>query len=365
MSGSRVQRVVDRPGRRPALPRQPRHTYAAVLRCGLPTGVVHPASELIPPEAGSRTAHRPISARFEPAPDLRGVHHWFARATPSGLARRARTVWQSQHDPALSGLLPPYPGVPRVRLPSASIRPLRRPNGQGISPPHDNAPLHGAPPPSGRPRTPAGWGRTRPGPAGPPPGAAAVCTAPAAARAPRCWSYWVIGDRDLRDLVLLIAVDHPQIAWRRPGPGRSSQRPVGNRSRWSSGSVHARCDPRRPALLTPRPLRPTPRRCFSGAGGVCPDRHPARAGIEELPELRDSRCSTRASFAAQPSFNAGQRGDLPGLLADHDDQLLARHLLRLGHPKIALRPGRHLRDRHANIEGSDSTSRAAVTPRAK
>lgn len=41
-----------------------------------------------------RTASRPISARLEPVPRLRGVNHWFAFAVPSGLASRTRAIWQ-------------------------------------------------------------------------------------------------------------------------------------------------------------------------------------------------------------------------------------------------------------------------------
>jgi hypothetical protein len=73
----------------------------------------NPASELTRASApGSRTAHRPVSTRFEPALRLRGVNHWFACATPSDLASRTHTVWQYQHVPALSGLLPPSPASP-------------------------------------------------------------------------------------------------------------------------------------------------------------------------------------------------------------------------------------------------------------
>jgi len=94
----------------------------------------------------SRAAHRPRSTRFEPAPPLRDFNHWFASATPSGLARRTRTVWQYRSVPALSGLLPALPGDPRIRLPSASIRPLRRPNGRGLPPPLEDVTLRCAPP---------------------------------------------------------------------------------------------------------------------------------------------------------------------------------------------------------------------------
>jgi hypothetical protein len=62
------------------------------------------------------TAHRPISARLEPASRLRSVQHWFAHAAPSDLARQARAVWQCQHVPPSSGPLATLPGVPRLRL---------------------------------------------------------------------------------------------------------------------------------------------------------------------------------------------------------------------------------------------------------
>ena len=82
----------------------------------------------------SRAAHRPISTRFEPASLLRGFNHWFTRVTPSDLACRTRTVWQYQHVPALSGLLPTLPGVPRIRLPPASPGRCDDPAGRSLTP---------------------------------------------------------------------------------------------------------------------------------------------------------------------------------------------------------------------------------------
>ena len=71
---------------------------------------------------------------------LRGYgasEHWFACAAPSDLARRARTVWQYQHGSPSRGRLPPITVVPGDRLPRRFIRPLRRPNRDGLSPPLD------------------------------------------------------------------------------------------------------------------------------------------------------------------------------------------------------------------------------------
>jgi hypothetical protein len=45
-----------------------------------------------PEDGGLRAAYRPVSTRFEPALCLRSFNHWFALATPSDLARQARTV---------------------------------------------------------------------------------------------------------------------------------------------------------------------------------------------------------------------------------------------------------------------------------
>ena len=81
---------------------------------------INPASELpAAPRRRSCTATRPISARFEPV-ELTGRYSTGSSRTPSRLACRTRTVWQYQHVPALSGLLPTLPGVSRIRLPSAS-----------------------------------------------------------------------------------------------------------------------------------------------------------------------------------------------------------------------------------------------------
>ncbi len=95
------------------------------------------ASESIPPSVRSCTANRPISTRLEPASRLRSFYHWFAYAAPSDLARRARTVWQYQHGPPSRGRLPPTTVVPDDRLPRRFIRPLRRPDRDGLSPPPD------------------------------------------------------------------------------------------------------------------------------------------------------------------------------------------------------------------------------------
>ena len=181
----------------------------------------------------------------------------------------------------------------------------------------------------------------------------------------------VLGDRHrhLRDLVLLVAVHHPQI---RGGgqvdaavaaAGREHLAPlvrvIGPRQMRS----------RRPGLLTPCPRRPRPPRWgFSGGGGL-PGSSSRDGGLEELPELRDSRCSSRASFAGQGLVGLhqlrelpghprdlpiprrellDQLGQLPGLAVHDDEKLVARHPLRPGHRKIQPQTGRSIPQRHAS-----------------
>jgi hypothetical protein len=88
-----------------------------------------------------RTAHRPISVRFEPALDLRGVRQRFltyafpsllAGPGPSDSPNPSRT--SSEAAPAL-------PGVPRTRLPPSFIGQLRLTNGGVLSPPLDSSRL--------------------------------------------------------------------------------------------------------------------------------------------------------------------------------------------------------------------------------
>jgi hypothetical protein len=94
-----------------------------------------------------RTTSRPISARFEPVPRLRGFTTGSSRI-PSDLARRTRPIWQCQAVPALSALLPTLPGVSRIRLRSASTKLLRQPSEKVFHLLQLRAP-HGAPAPRG------------------------------------------------------------------------------------------------------------------------------------------------------------------------------------------------------------------------
>jgi hypothetical protein len=75
---------------------------------------------------------------------LRGFTPLISLRAPSHLACRTRTVWQYQHVPSLSGLLPALPSISRIRLPSAPIESLRRPDGGVLSPPHGHKAPRGA-----------------------------------------------------------------------------------------------------------------------------------------------------------------------------------------------------------------------------
>ncbi len=92
--------------------RQHRHDYAADLHHGLPASAINWLRSR-PPHAKQqpRTAHRPLSARFEPAHRLRGVTTGSSPA-PSRHAHQTRPVWQYQAVLTLSGLLPALTGVP-------------------------------------------------------------------------------------------------------------------------------------------------------------------------------------------------------------------------------------------------------------
>ncbi len=142
--GSHVHHATDRRGRRPALPRRHRHDYAVGFHRGLPTGRASArlrSCPTAPSPVRSRTAARPISARLEPVGRLDGALDTGFSRTPSRLASRTRAVWQYQPVPALSGLLPTLPGVPRLRLLPSFTGLLRQPGGEGLSPPPGS---HGA-----------------------------------------------------------------------------------------------------------------------------------------------------------------------------------------------------------------------------
>ena len=155
-----------RPVRHPALPRRPRHGYAADLHrdpgtaetCDTGSG---PAT--IPDRLAAR---RPISARFEPVRRLQDFTRWFLSYTfRSCLPDPGRLAV-----PARSGVVraaPALPGVPRIRLPSASARLPRQPGDEGLSPPYGQIAPRGAPGPPRRCCAVTAPAPAAPGPAAP------------------------------------------------------------------------------------------------------------------------------------------------------------------------------------------------------
>ena len=88
--------------------------------------------------SGSRRTRPRASRRLKLRKREAGSNLVDMGVTPSGLARRARAVWQCQHVPPSSGPVATIPDVPRIRLPSGFTQPLRRPGGKGLSPRPDH-----------------------------------------------------------------------------------------------------------------------------------------------------------------------------------------------------------------------------------
>ena len=122
LGGSHVHHATGRRDRRPAIPRQPRHEYAAALPRGLHVGrtIANPGVAL-PSGSKACTADRPRSTRFRAGGvAFGGSTTGSCTRTPLRLACRARAVWRYRLVPSSSGLLPALPGASQVRLPPAS-----------------------------------------------------------------------------------------------------------------------------------------------------------------------------------------------------------------------------------------------------
>jgi hypothetical protein len=87
--------IAVRWGRCPALPLQPRRAYIAVFRAAFGRHRLRRPEALFPWVAGRPLLRRPISPRFEPVDESRGLRRWFTCVAPSHLACAAPTAGSS------------------------------------------------------------------------------------------------------------------------------------------------------------------------------------------------------------------------------------------------------------------------------
>jgi hypothetical protein len=143
--GSHVHPGIDRPGRRPSFVPAASPRLRRSPSPWPPHRHNQPASELTSPRG---TGHALHTSPYPP--DLSRPHADGTSTTGSlslhllVFACRTRTVWQCRSIPSLSGPLATIPGVPRIRLPPASLGPLRRTDGEGLPPPLDYLAPRGA-----------------------------------------------------------------------------------------------------------------------------------------------------------------------------------------------------------------------------
>jgi hypothetical protein len=134
--GSHVHHApVDR-GRCPAVPRQPRHGYAAGLHRGLPADESCRPSESTIHQTVVRCCPAHIHQVGAGSDRLRGFNHWFLAYTfPSCLPSPGRLVVPTR--PVVVRAAPALPGASREGLPSASPACCDRPTvGPFIPPGH-------------------------------------------------------------------------------------------------------------------------------------------------------------------------------------------------------------------------------------
>ena len=183
----------------------------------------------------------------------------------------------------------------------------------------------------------------------------------------------VLGDphRDLRDLVLLVAVHDPQI--RRPGQLRAAPAPPLREPVQLFGRVvgPGQMRPRRPGLLAPLAPRPGPafrlhRRCLARIV-VARGRHRRVRAVAREQMLEPGQ--PRRGFLVGRSQFGDPRvllGDPRRLLADERDQLLTRHLLGRGHFQITPAPPptspATRRNHISHISTSSHRRSGAITP---